>query len=94
MSECLTALADSNETPNDIVLAQLIRIQLITDGIFREPWNNNEMGSSETDSARAPSSFYISAINSRLEDVRNQIPPMIREDGKFEESSWFLCCLD
>jgi hypothetical protein len=78
MSECLDMLSKSSETPNDVVLVQLVSSWLIVDKISQGPWNVEHAGDKQTN--RAPPAFHINAFESQLIDLVNRNPKELHEN--------------
>ncbi|OGM51076.1 hypothetical protein ABOM_000196, partial [Aspergillus bombycis] len=78
MEECLNTLSESDESPNDIVLAQITRTRLLADMILQGPWNENLY---DIDIAsRAPASFHMKAIQTRFQTLKSKIPVDLAEN--------------
>ncbi|PLB46509.1 hypothetical protein P170DRAFT_457119 [Aspergillus steynii IBT 23096] len=72
LTDCLDVLSTNSETPNDAVLVQLTRARLLAGKMSDGPWNDTML--SEDRFPRAPSSFYLSALQTHLERTRAEIP--------------------
>jgi hypothetical protein len=79
LENCLQMLAENKECPTDILLAILVRLQLITERIAQAPWND---GSTESLTPRAPATFYLKALETQLQDCKQTIPPEFQQNGK------------
>lgn len=80
MEECLTTLAESDESPNDTVLVQITRSRLLADIISQGPWSQNLY---DIDTAsRAPASFHMKAMQTQLQTLKSKIPVNLAENSK------------
>ncbi|KAL4908563.1 hypothetical protein BDW74DRAFT_188498 [Aspergillus multicolor] len=71
MKECIDVLMEANETPNDIVLVQLVRTQLVVDKVFKDlGYYNDAVG----DHRNAPLALYLKGLQSELDDIRAHPP--------------------
>ncbi|RAQ57753.1 hypothetical protein COH20_004252 [Aspergillus flavus] len=78
MEECLTTLAESDESPNDTVLVQITRSRLLADIISQGPWSQNLY---DIDTAsRAPASFHMKAMQTQLQTLKSKIPVNLAEN--------------
>jgi len=80
MEDSLRLLAETKESPSDMLLVMLVRIQLIMERIKNAPWN--DVSSDAATSVKAPASFYLKALKQQLEDVKKEIPGELRDHGK------------
>lgn len=80
LDECVAVLAENEELPTDTLLVHLIKLQLIVEEVGRAPWH--EGYGDATDSARAPPTFYLKALQAQLHDFKAKIPPGIQRNGK------------
>lgn len=78
MSECLEMLTESRETPNDIVLVQLVSFWLMVDKMSQGPWNVEHAADRQIN--RAPAAFHINAFESQLIELINKLPAEIYEN--------------
>jgi hypothetical protein len=70
MDECLCILDEGPEGPNDEILVQQVRLQLIVEKVnCLENWQGGLKGRAYR--ARAPPSFYLQALQSQVEEVRS-----------------------
>ncbi|GFF37907.1 putative HC-toxin efflux carrier TOXA [Aspergillus udagawae] len=80
MKECLEVLTERKETPNDAVLVQLIRIQLVVDKLIRRSWDESGTTGEGSDSPRLPTSFFIRTMQQQLQSIRSRIPPELADN--------------
>ena len=80
LDEYLQALEESKEHPADVLLVQLVRLQLIVEHAAQAPWNDEQ--SDIRGSFRAPSVFYLNALQERMREFKNHIPPALLQNGK------------
>ena len=59
---------------------QQVRLQLIVEKVACGDWNNVAMENAEH--RKPPLSFYLQALHSEVQDVRNNLPPELQYDGK------------
>ena len=75
----MLVLAEEKEQPSDALLTDLVRLQLIVERVGRAPWHEGQ--SDATGSTRAPSSFYLKALQAQLQDFRTKLCPEIQDNG-------------
>lgn len=80
LDDCLHVLADEKEYPTDILLVQFVRLQLIVEKVGQAPWHDG-LGDN-CYSARAPSQFYMKAVQAQLQDFKKSIPPELVQNGR------------
>ncbi|CAD6586535.1 MAG: hypothetical protein ASARMPREDX12_002379 [Alectoria sarmentosa] len=76
--ECLTVLAESKEHPSDVLLAHLVKLQLVVERLRQAPWHDGH--GDPTGLARAPPAFYLKALQAELQDIRVKLPPEIQRN--------------
>ena len=86
MDECLEKLTEAPEWVGDSLLALLVRSQLILEKASRSPWHNTQPGGGEV-AATVPAEFYRKALLAQLQELKQQIPPGLQENGD-------LTCID
>jgi hypothetical protein len=91
MDECLQVLDETRECLTDEILVQQVRLQLIVEKVTPGTWYEGVIESAEH--VRAPPSFYIQALHSQLQEVKNKIPPQLQRDGKLSSTNIFYCPL-
>ncbi|KAL2810528.1 hypothetical protein BJX63DRAFT_434175 [Aspergillus granulosus] len=73
MDECIRALEEHQECLNDEILAQQVRLQLITDKLNLGPYHG---GLAETpDPIRAPPAYYLRSMHAQLRSIQPRIAP-------------------
>lgn len=92
MSECLDVLAESNETPNDIVLVQLVSFWLLVDKMSQGPWTPYTDHAGDKQINRAPIDFHINAFESQLIELINKVPAEMH-DNRMDTPSFTCSCL-
>ena len=75
----MLVLAEEKEQPSDMLLTDLVRLQLIVEKVGRAPWHEGQ--NDATGSTRAPSIFYLKALQAQLQDFRMKICPEIQDNG-------------
>jgi hypothetical protein len=86
---CLAALEQEQEYETDSRLVTLVRIQHLTERIAQ--LNSPDDPAEEVAGLpTAPLSAYVSAFQSELDRIRNELPHDLRNDSKFLESASFL----
>ena len=75
----MTVLAEEKEQPSDALLIDLVRLRLIVEKVGRAPWNEGQNDS--TSSTKAPSAFYLKALQAQLQDFRTKVCPEIQDNG-------------
>ena len=76
----MTVLAEEKEQPSDALLTDLVRLQIIVEKVGRAPWHEGQ--NDATGSIRAPSIFYLKALQTQLQDFKTKIHPEIIDNGK------------
>jgi hypothetical protein len=82
MGECLQILDETKECPNDEILVQQVRLQLIVERINLGTWDE---GAEPPEQNREPSPLYLQALHSQLQEVKNKLPPESQNNGKFPD---------
>ena len=80
MDECLQILAEQKEYPTDLILVQHVRLQLIVEGVAQAPWNDGQTDGNRT--IRVRSQFYLKALQERLREFKEQIPPELVQNRR------------
>ena len=83
MDECLQVLDESLECPTDEILVQQVRLQLVVEKATQVTLNDKHM--------RAPLSFYIQALHSQFQDIKDRLPFQSQRNG--EQLSLIICYL-
>ena len=73
-------LAENQEVPTDEVLVQQVRLQLIVEKVAQAAWHDGEI--ENAGSIRTPPAFYLKALQLQLQEVKRQLPPELRQNGK------------
>ncbi|KAL2816419.1 hypothetical protein BDW59DRAFT_10034 [Aspergillus cavernicola] len=79
MKECLDILAEAKQTPNDAVLVQLVRAQLVVHRLIKELELEYD-AVDDREHAKAPFYSYIKALRSQIDNVRNLTPPELHQN--------------
>lgn len=90
---CLAALEQDQEYDTDLRLITLVRIQHLTERIAQL----NSPDDAAEDVAglpTAPISAYVSAFQSELDRIRNELPHDLRNDSKFLQLAYFFCIVN
>ncbi|KAH8652962.1 hypothetical protein BGZ61DRAFT_435428, partial [Ilyonectria robusta] len=72
MSECVDQLADIKECESDLILAALVKLQLMVERIRQSPLHEREIGRDVVPKPPAP--FYVKALQADLDDVKCLVP--------------------
>jgi hypothetical protein len=80
MDECLQVLDDRKECPNDEILIQQVRLQLIVEKMALETCHDAAMESPEH--AREPQSLYLEAVHAQLLDIKTKLLAQPQIDGQ------------
>lgn len=80
MDECLQVLDESKECPNDEILVQQVRLQLIIEKMAIGIVYDVAMESPEH--ARDLPSLYFAAVNAQLHDIKTKLLAQPQTDGK------------
>lgn len=78
LDECMTVLAEEKDQPSDELLINLVRLQLIVEKVGRAPWHEGQ--NDATGSTRAPTTFYLKALQAQLQDFRMKLCPEIQDN--------------
>lgn len=73
-------LAEHREEPTDILLAQIVRLQLITEEVAQAPWQDGHVGAAS--SFKIPWVFYLKALQAQMQNFKLEIPPILHQNGK------------
>ncbi|KAK3385785.1 hypothetical protein B0H63DRAFT_560308 [Podospora didyma] len=76
MEESLQMLEERKETPNDAVLACLVRLKLIGDEATKPPWPP----APPSEHLRLVQTFQMKALQSRIDDIRRSLPAEMLAD--------------
>ncbi len=91
MDECLQILDERHECLTDEILVQQVRLQLIVEKVTLGTWNDGAMETAEH--IKAPPSFYLQALHSQLQEVKNKLPPQLQRNGKLSSTNYLLSSL-
>lgn len=80
LDECVAVLAEKKEYPTDILLIHLVKSQIIAEKAGQAPWHEEQ--SEVSGSTKAPSTFYLKALQAQLQDFKVNIAPEIQTNGK------------
>lgn len=75
MEESLSVLMESNECPEDEILVNLVKIQLVADKVYQARRDGDDP---------LLARFYIKSFQAQLDIVRKQIPVHLQQNGKSE----------
>ena len=81
MDECLQILDEQQECLTDELLVQQVRLQLIVEKVALGPWNDVN--------SKAPLTFYVQALHSQLQEIRNELPRRSQGDGELLSTKYF-----
>jgi hypothetical protein len=81
LDECLQILSENSEQPNDILLVQYVRLQLIIENLAQAPWHDALPDT--TGSMRVPLIFYLKSLQTQLQDFKQKVPLELQQNGKF-----------
>ncbi len=70
-------LAETKEYQTDVLLAHLVRLQLVAEKSAEASWHDPV----EMASLRAPPVFYLKALQSQLQAVKRDIPFELQQNG-------------
>ncbi|KAL4862495.1 hypothetical protein BDV12DRAFT_190377 [Aspergillus spectabilis] len=73
MDECLQSLEEREECPYDAILAQQVRLQLITDKLNSGPYHGSLTATPNP--IQAPPAFYLHSMHMQLRDAQARITP-------------------
>lgn len=79
LDECLCVLEEKEDSPTDVLLVQLVRIQLLTNRILQAPWPDESYMLDGT--SRLPHDAYIQIFELQLEEVKRSIPSTLISNG-------------
>jgi len=80
MDECLQVLDERKECPNDEILVQQVRLQLIVEKTTLGPFHDAAIESPEN--ARGPPSLYLETVHGQLLDIKTKLLAQPQTDGK------------
>ena len=72
-------LAETRECLNDVLLAYLVRLQLLNEKIYKSAWHDELLDAKS--SVRAPVAFYIQALRAQLDEIKRSIPSELQQNG-------------
>ncbi len=72
-------LAENKEYSTDTLLVQLVKLQLIIERVDQGPWHEEQ--NDPTGSIRAPTTFYVKALQMELQDFKAKVPPDLQTNG-------------
>ena len=78
LDECLRILSAEKECPNDEVLVQMVRSQLVVERASQVPRGDIE-------DSGIP--FFIKALMTQLDDFKRQIPPEVQNNRRTQPLS-------
>ena len=81
LDECLQILEGNKGCPSDVFLVQLVRLQLIAESVGQAPWNEDNICV-----LKAPSNFYLKALQQRLREFKGQMPPELLQNSRSSPS--------
>ena len=81
MDECLQILDEQQECLTDELLVQQVRLQLIVEKVARGPWNDVN--------SKAPLTFYLQALHSQLQEIKDKLPRRSQGDGELLSTNYF-----
>lgn len=73
LEESLKILQERQECPNDEMLVQQVRLQLISEKVAHGTWDG---------STKIPLSFYVKALQSQVQEVIGKLPARLQCNGK------------
>lgn len=73
MDECLKLLEKQQECLNDEILAQQVRLQLITDKLNFGPYHGGLAAT--PDPIQAPPAFYLHSMHAQLRSIQPRVAP-------------------
>jgi hypothetical protein len=80
MEECLQVLDEIKECPNDEILVQQVRLQLIVEKMALGTFHDAAMESPEH--AREPPSLYLETVHTQFLDIKTKLLAQPQTDGK------------
>jgi hypothetical protein len=80
MDECLQVLDERKECPNDEILVQQVRLQLIVEKMALGTFHDPAIESPEH--ARAPLPLYLETVHAHLLDIKTKLLAQPQTDGK------------
>lgn len=92
MDECLQVLDETQECHTDEILVQQVRLQMIVEKVTLGTWYDGVIETAEH--IRAPPSFYLQALHSQLQEVKNKLPPQSQRNGKLSFTNYFVVLSD
>ena len=66
-------LEEENECLTDEILVRQVRLQLIVERVHSGTWDG---------SSKAPFSFYLQALHSEVQGVKDKLPSHLQRNGK------------
>lgn len=75
--ECRQSLAESDDHPNDVISAGMVKLQSILERIYHSPWNvrDNPSGS-------LPVVFFVSSIEEQLKRFREEFSAQLVDNSQ------------
>ena len=80
MSNCLEELRDHPECPEDSILVQLVRMQLVVEKMTLSNWYDDTL--EPVEQSRIPPSYLTHALYSQLENVMTNTPAHLQTNSK------------
>jgi hypothetical protein len=80
MNECLRLLDEAKECPNDEILVQQVRLQLIVEKRALGTFHDGAIES--TENMGDPPSFYLERLHTQLQDIKTKILAQPQTNGK------------
>jgi hypothetical protein len=92
MDECLHILENSNECPTDKAFAKQVRLQLFSQkvthlGFQRDDAQDSEIRTEGRAAPPPPPSFYLTAVESQLNELKGSITSDVLQDSESRISS-------
>lgn len=91
MDECLQVLDERHECVNDEILVQQVRLQRIVEKVTLSTWYDGGMEAAED--IKPPPYFYLQALRSQLQEVKNKLSPQSQCCGKLSSINYFIVLL-
>ena len=84
MDECLRILDERQECATDEILVQQVRLQLLVERVTLDTWTDKPM--------RAPLSFYLQALHSQFQEIKDKLPPHSQRTSKQSFTDNIIVC--
>lgn len=95
-TECLDILEKENEFESDALLVQLVKLRRISERVKDLPWSSlawSSLAAGVDGIMTAPVSFYLKSLESQLQDLKNNIPKSVLDNGKLLSPGSFAQCI-